>query len=279
MKFRTTVDIPVASFSVEPMERMLFVGSCFADNMGKRFAEERFDTVINPYGVMYNPISILHTVERLATEAKPFTTAVFTLGTNHVYIEKSTGKVVDNCQKRPQRLFEERELTIDECTDALLSAVTLLRSANPQVRVIVTVSPIRYAKYGFHESQLSKATLLLAVKHLASHSTNGSPLLYFPAYEIVLDELRDYRFYQQDMLHPSQQAVDYIYERFADTFFSKSTRQFIEEWRPVKEALTHRPFHPDSDEYKAFLRKTQERINALKEKYPTLSLPSLPVSL
>lgn len=279
MKFRTEVDINKPTFSIPPLERMLFVGSCFADNIGRRFKEEEFHAVVNPYGVMYNPVSVLHTVQRFvageeAADGSPLTendrrvgVAVFTLGTNHVYRLIETGEIVDNCRKRPQRLFREEELSVDQCCAALGSAVDLLRTVNPAVRVIVTVSPIRYAKYGFHGSQLSKATLLLAADKLCRENDNCT---YFPAYEIVNDELRDYRFYKEDMLHPSEQAVEYIWERFSDTFFDKSAKQFLEKWRPIKEALAHRPFNPDGEEYKEFMRRTMIRLEELKREYPEL---------
>ena len=144
MQFRTIVDIPRPAFSIAPCEEMLFVGSCFADNIGHRFKDEMFRATVNPFGVMYNPASILHTVER--TDVAP-RVAVFTLGTNHVYILRETGEIVDNCQKRPHRLFEERELTVEECKDYLFRAVNILRERRPDVKVIITVSPIRYAKY------------------------------------------------------------------------------------------------------------------------------------
>lgn len=282
MFFRTEVLIPKPSFSIRPLQRMLFVGSCFADNIGRRFEEEKFRVVVNPYGVMYNPVSILHTVERYVDEnrdslaaARPEgesgrevpLVAVFTLGTNHVYRLKETGEIVDNCQKRPQRLFQEEELTIDQCRDALAEAVDKLRGIIPDVQVIITVSPIRYAKYGFHGSQLSKATLLLAADRLCREYGCCS---YFPAYEIVNDELRDYRFYTEDMLHPSDQAVAYIWERFSAAYFSKETNAFLEKWRPIKVALNHIPFNPDSEEHQIFMQRTQEKIEELKRQYPEL---------
>lgn len=275
MQFSTPVNIPLAGFSIEPCERMLFVGSCFADNIGQRFVADKFRAVVNPDGVMYNPASILHTVDRYverleAEDAEAPSTAVFTLGTNHVYILNETGEIVDNCRKRPQRLFTERELTVDECAEYLCRAIGRLRSVNPDVRVVLTVSPIRYAKYGFHGSQLSKAVLLLA----ADKVVRGQDMVeYFPAYEIVNDELRDYRFYREDMLHPSDQAVEYIWQRFGDTYFSEHTRSFLEEWRPVKAALGHRPFNADSEEHKEFLRKTMEKADALKAKYKGFEMP------
>lgn len=266
MEFRTIVHIPRPAFELMPCERIIFVGSCFADSIGKRFQEEKFRAVINPSGVMYNPVSILHTVEKM--ENHTFDTAVFTLGTNHVYVERATGKIVDNCRKRPQQLFEERELTIEECTDALLKAILLMRKNNPAGRVILTVSPIRYAKYGYHESQLSKAVLLLAADRLVKEL--GDTVYYFPAYEIVNDELRDYRFYKADMLHPSSQAVDYIWERLVETCFSAEAKRFLEAWKPIREALGHRPFDPESEEYRHFLTKTKEAEKALKKKYPDM---------
>lgn len=268
MEFRTPVNITLAPFAIEPRERMLFVGSCFADNIGRRFVEDKFRATVNPYGVMYNPASIMHTVKRwtgeLGTTYEAPQTAVFTLGTNHVYILNETGEIVDNCRKRPQRLFTERELSVDECADYLRDAVTMLRQINPSVRIIITVSPIRYAKYGFHGSQLSKATLLLAADKLTKEMDN---VVYFPAYEIVNDELRDYRFYREDMLHPTDQAVEYIWQRFGETFFSKQTVKFLEEWRPIKAGLAHRPFNPEAEEYKKFLEKAKERERELMERY------------
>ena len=266
MQFMTKVAIDEPDFMIGPCEEMLFVGSCFADNIGRRFKEEKFRATVNPYGVMYNPASILHTVERCAAAPR---VALFTLGTNHVYILNETGEIVNNCAKRPQRLFTERELTVDECADYLGRAVDVLVGRRSDVKVIVTVSPIRYAKYGYHGSQLSKAVLLIAADKLVKerHGT----VSYFPAYEIVNDELRDYRFYSPDMLHPSTQAVEYIWEVFSEAYFSPEAKRFIEEWRPLKEALGHKPFHPESAEYKEFMNKTMLKVKALSEKYPNFA--------
>lgn len=304
MQFRTIVDIPRPAFSIAPCEEMLFVGSCFADNIGRRFKDEKFRATVNPFGVMYNPASILHTVER--TDVAP-RVAVFTLGTNHVYILRETGEIVDNCQKRPHRLFEERELTVEECKDYLLRAVNILRERRPDVKVIITVSPIRYAKYGFHGSQLSKATLLLAADLLIKETTlnressidkessfrkesnisiesninkdvslndeqGGAVVTYFPAYEIVNDELRDYRFYADDMLHPSSLAVEYIWQRMVETFLSDEAKTFLREWAPLKKGFSHRPLNPDGDEYKAFLAKLHTEAERLKQRYKDMPL-------
>lgn len=273
MEFRTKVLIPQAPFAIEPMERMLFVGSCFADNIGRRFQDDKFMATVNPYGVMYNPASILHTVRQWLDSADDGSlprTVVFTLGTNHVYILNSTGEIVDNCRKRPQRLFTERELTVDECAQWLTRAIDMLRARRADVRVVITVSPIRYAKYGFHGSQLSKATLLLAADRVVAHyaaADEAQRVVYFPAYEIVNDELRDYRFYREDMLHPTDQAVSYIWQCFATAFFSQRTHDFLREWQPIKAALGHRPFNPDSEEYKVFIAKARQSERDIVSKY------------
>jgi len=259
MEFRTPVQIAKPSFQIEPLEEILFVGSCFADNIGKRFGEEHFPVTVNPFGTMYNPASVLHTISRCEVPRVVF----ITLGTNHIYRLKETGEIVDNCEKRPARLFQEETLTVEECADYLRQIVDLLRSRRPDVQVVFTVSPIRYQKYGFHESQLSKATLLLAV---ASILVTPS-LHYFPAYEILLDELRDYRFYKEDMIHPSAQAVEYIWQQLVEHYFSPRAKQFLQEWKPIKEAFGHRPFHPESEEYQRFLDETKKKEQELLARF------------
>ena len=284
MDFRTVVDIEDPGFRIGACEEMLFVGSCFADKIGARFTEEKFRTIVNPFGVMYNPASILHTIQKLSVYSEQCTlakvkTAFITLGTNHVYILKETGEIVDNCQKRPQSLFTEKELTVDECADYLQQAIDILHAANPDMRIVLTVSPIRYRKYGYHGSQLSKATLLLAVDKVQSSAP--APLAcqarmfnvnYFPAYEIVNDELRDYRFYAEDMLHPSAQAVEYIWQRFSEVYLSDEAKAFLKEWQPLKAALHHKPFNPDSEEYRLFMDKTMLKIAELQKKYPNFAV-------
>lgn len=280
--FRTIVPLPEAPFRIGAAERVLCVGSCFADEMGRRFEEDHFPTLANPFGVMYNPASILHTIERLTTQnhsakatlptgegpGEVLSTGerpgigILTLGTNHVYVERATGEIVDNCQKRPQQLFEERCLSVDECAQYLQRSIQLLREWNPAMKIIFTVSPIRYRKYGYHESQLSKATLLMAVEKVI-----GSGLLYFPSYEILLDELRDYRFYASDMLHPSGQAVDYIYRRLQQCLFSPEARQYVSEWRPIGQALAHRPFQADSPDYLSFRQQTLRQAEAFNRRW------------
>ena len=320
MEFRTIVDIEDPGFRIGACEEMLFVGSCFADKIGARFTDEKFRTIVNPFGVMYNPASVLHTIQRvyngqctltvqsdlqsdcpqtvqtvqsdlksdcpqtvqsdlqsdcpLFTDLQSVKTAFLTLGTNHVYRLKETGEIVDNCQKRPQSLFTEEILSVDECAHYLQQAISLLLTANPAMHIVLTVSPIRYRKYGYHGSQLSKATLLLAVNKVIKMFNVQCSMFnvhYFPAYEIVTDELRDYRFYAEDMLHPSAQAVEYIWQRFSEVYLSDEAKAFIKEWQPLKAALNHKPFNPDSDEYRQFMDKTMLKIAALQKKYPNFA--------
>ena len=268
MEFRTKVAIGRADFTIPPCEKMLFVGSCFADRIGRKFQEDKFRAIVNPYGVMYNPASILHTIEKY--EGNPHI-VFLTLGTNHIYRLKETGEIVDNCEKRPQNLFQEEQLSVEECVTYLQKAMDVLRQRNPEVKVVLTVSPIRYRKYGYHGSQLSKATLLLAANTVVSNSVDDT-CAYFPSYEILMDELRDYRFYASDMLHPSAQAVDYIWEQLVETCFSAEAKAFLDEWKPLRQALAHKPFHPESPEYQTFMDKTMLKLSELRKKYSNFAL-------
>ena len=296
--FRTPVEIAKPPFGIKPGQHIFCVGSCFAQSIGQRFADALFPTAVNPWGVMYNPVSILHTIQRIGyaysqqsasavdsassagediAAAMHPDVAILTLGTNHVYRLKSSGAIVDNCQKRPANLFQEECLSVDQCVEALCQCVSILQQLNPEVKIVLTVSPIRYQKYGFHESQLSKATLLLAadkvvgLQQKAANETDNKgtdrSIAYFPAYELLNDELRDYRFYASDMLHPSEQAVGYVWERFVEAFFTTEACQYLKEWKPIRQALDHRPFHPDAPAYQQFMALTQQRLDAFKAKY------------
>ncbi len=262
MKFTTPVSIDQLPFTLAPGEGLLFVGSCFAENISRLAAADQFQVVANPFGTMYNPVSIAHTVRRVDSVPR---VVFLTLGTNHVYVDRGTGEIVDNCQKRPAREFQERCLSVEECAEALCGVVDDICRRRPDAWVVITVSPIRYAKYGYHGSMLSKATLLLAADEVCRCHERA---LYFPAYEIVNDELRDYRFYAPDMIHTSAQTAEYIYSRLADACFSDQVRDFLAEWHAVRAALEHRPLHPDSEQYRQFATATEQRLQALKSKYP-----------
>lgn len=189
-----------------------------------------------------------------------------TLGTNRYY-ELSSGShiVVGNCHKQPARLFTECNPDVEQTVAVLEQALSALWSVRPSLRVVFTVSPYRYAKYGFHESRLGKSVLLLAVDSLCRR--HEQLCTYFPAYEILLDELRDYRFYADDMLHPSAAAVSYIWECFSGAYLAAETRDFVAEWEAIDRALAHRPLHPESPAYRKFLQQTILKIEQLNKKY------------
>lgn len=178
----------------------------------------------------------------------------FTFGTNRVY--EHAGRVVGNCHKEPASQFVERSLTIQEIVERWHTLLERIRTVNPTAEIIFTVSPYRYAKYGMVENQRAKATLLLAIEELTREMER---VHYFPAYEILLDELRDYRFYASDMLHPSEVAVNYIWQRFTSWAFTPEALNFAQEWERTERDLAHRPFNPDSDAHKAFLEKVMAR--------------------
>ena len=178
----------------------------------------------------------------------------FTFGTNRVY--EHAGRVVGNCHKEPASQFVERSLTIQEIVGRWRTLLERIRTVNPTAEIIFTVSPYRYAKYGMVENQRAKATLLLAIEELTREMER---VFYFPAYEILLDELRDYRFYASDMLHPSEVAVNYIWQRFTSWAFTPEALKFAQEWERTERDLAHRPLNPDSDAHKAFLEKVMAR--------------------
>jgi hypothetical protein len=185
----------------------------------------------------------------------------FTFGTNRVY--EHAGRVVGNCHKEPASQFVERSLTIQEIVERWHTLLERIRTVNPTAEIIFTVSPYRYAKYGMVENQRAKATLLLAIEELTREMER---VHYFPAYEILLDELRDYRFYASDMLHPSEVAVNYIWQRFTSWAFTPEALKFAQEWERTERDLAHRPLNPESDAHKAFLEKVMARRAQLLER-------------
>lgn len=318
MKFTTPVEIPTHDINICPTSKLTFIGSCFAQNIGLRASHAGIDTHVNPFGVLYNPLSIAvaidamlkqHTLpenifllsdgiwhcylfdstfsadtldacrhditQTLEREARhiPFSDYLFlTFGTNRYYILKETRRPVGNCHKQPAALFEEKQLSIDETVETLESTLQSLWAINANLKVVCTISPYRYAKYGFHQSQIGKAVLLMAVEQLCC--AYPSRCFYFPAYEILLDELRDYRFYAPDMLHPSETAVDYIWQLFADSCFSQEAKHLAAQWNEIERAANHRPLHPQSKAQQTFLNLTTNKLRLLIKQYPHLASTS-----
>lgn len=300
MKLQTTIEITAPSQLISLRNRIAFIGSCFAQHIGERMRQSGLPALVNPFGVLYNPLSILQVLTQnpmyeplyfededhrwhcwLADSSKNASTleackagllsargrlfewnpdvVIITLGTNRYY--EREGMVVGNCHKRPQGEFQEKDLSVEQMTTILESICQLF----PKAQVVLTVSPYRYAKYGFHQSRLAKAALLLAVEAL--QQKRPEQVSYFPAYEIQLDELRDYRFYAQDMLHPSEQAIEYIWERFVDRFFDAETHRYLSDYEPIRKAFLHRPEDPNSPATLRFHEQTQQRLSELLTKY------------
>lgn len=300
MKLQTTIEITAPSQLISLRNRIAFIGSCFAQHIGERMRQSGLPALVNPFGVLYNPLSILQVLTQnpmyeplyfededhrwhcwLTDSSKNASTleackagllsargrlfewnpnvVIITLGTNRYY--EREGMVVGNCHKRPQGEFQEKDLSVEQMTTILESICQLF----PKAQVVLTVSPYRYAKYGFHQSRLAKASLLLAVE--AVQQKRPEQVSYFPAFEIQLDELRDYRFYAQDMLHPSEQAIEYIWERFVDRFFDAETHRYLSDYEPIRKAFLHRPEDPNSPATLRFHEQTQQRLSELLTKY------------
>lgn len=184
---------------------------------------------------------------------------IITLGTSYVYRFKTTGKIVANCHKVPQREFEKSMMNSSEIVEKYRQTMDLIRSINPGIKTILTVSPVRHIRDGLVANSLSKSILLQSISEITRQDSQSS---YFPSFEIMIDELRDYRFYKEDMIHPSQQAICYIWNRFMETFIDEQALAFVEEWQQILKSLAHRPFHPQSPEHQKFLKST---LNKLKQ--------------
>ena len=311
MKLNTPVEIKPLEGRLTYKDSILFVGSCFADEMGRRCTERYFDTRVNPFGVLFNPCSIsdclgllegyginaeqcsfipedvietsggfcsfhhhgsmarptaqefLDNANTVLADASDFYYregwVVVTLGTAFIYTDKESGNVVANCHKLPADRFERTMISADQVYDALSQYV----AARPQRQWIFTVSPVRHLSDGLHANTLSKATLHLGIEKLVNRYPNAH---YFPAYEILMDELRDYRFYADDMMHPSAQAADYIFERFMDFVLADSDRPLLAEAEKVRGMMQHRILNAGTAQAAKFEAQRNQALESLLSK-------------
>ena len=310
MKLYTTVHVTPSEKKIGYGDKILLLGSCFADNIGAKFEEHYFQTTINPFGTLYNPASIAKAVLdmgygpsgmglvehnglwhsmmhhgsysgvdkedviarceesriQMREALQQASVVIVTFGTAWVY--EYEGEVVANCHKLPANRFVRRRLTVDEIVDMWQPIIASM----PDKHWIFTVSPIRHIKDGLHENQVSKAILLQAVDRLTSIQSNSlmGSKSYFPSYEIMLDELRDYRFYAEDMVHPSAVAVDYIWQRFVETYMTTDTQQEMRILHQLWRDRHHRFLHPDSPEAEQFAEHIKTRLQQLQPRYPWL---------
>tara|TARA_R100000005_G_C4995181_1_gene202093 strand:- start:1984 stop:2964 length:981 start_codon:yes stop_codon:yes gene_type:complete len=305
--FRTELNPKTSSHKIQLSNPLISIGSCFADNIGKKLSQHKFKVEKNPFGVIFNPLSIFELIEaafneeRLSEDSylvrdgihfnykvhselhgksqeklelqinhkrnllskalRKSTTIIITLGTAWVYEEKKTQMLVANCHKIPSKQFNKRLLSSEEISSAFMLLKEQLHAENPELKFILTVSPIRHVKDTLELNMVSKSILRLACHQI---STYADDVDYFPAYELLMDDLRDYRFYEKDMLHPNQLAQEYIWGKFMDVYFDKETKAFIKNWSEIRSAMKHKAFHPESDAHQKFLQKTIEKLEHLK---------------
>lgn len=208
-------------------------------------------------------------LDKVRSQIYNSTHVIITYGTAWAYRAITTGKMVANCHKVPQSRFTKELLAVETIQSGMADTITMIRKANPKCAIIFTVSPVRHIKDGFVENQRSKAHLITAIHRvLDEHKMQAA---YFPSYEIMMDELRDYRFYSDDMLHPNTTAIEYIWKRFVETHLSATTHTVMEEVGHIRKALQHKSFHPDSESHKRFLEKLQSQIQQLREKFPNIT--------
>ena len=315
MLFRTEINITPLTSTIAYGDGILFLGSCFADEVGSICRGLGFNALVNPFGVLYNPVSIANAIHRLRSGI-PFSQKeviqtgeefyctfshntefwcpsenellervndslaqahehfvqskwiVISLGTAWVYRYRETLEVVANCHKMPSQLFDRFCLTVPSVVTVLSDMVC----SNPDKQFIFTVSPLRHLKDGLHGNQLSKSTLLLAVDEVCERFENAH---YFPAYEILLDELRDYRFYKEDMVHPTDQAVRYIWEKFVDFAINPSEKPAMQAAQELKQMLHHKPLFPDSEAYRKFEQQRNQKTEEIKQKFSNIIVENL----
>ncbi len=307
--FRTPIKVTSPNKYISLNDSLFFVGSCFAKAVGERFRQNKFDTCINPFGTLYNPISVFslllnainqsvpdddtylinqevhfnyqfhsdfssETKEGLQAQIKKTLKStrnylkhcnwvVITLGSAFGYECKETERIVANCHKMPAQLFRRRLLSPNGITEQFEQLYNALKVLNPKINCILTVSPVRHLRDTLVQNSVSKSALRLAT-HSIQERYPGD-VHYFPSYEILIDELRDYRFYQSDMLHPSEVAEDYIWQKVTEYYLDSDAQQFIKTWNPIYKAMHHRAFRPSSEAHQKFLQNTINRLKQLNK--------------
>ena len=320
MQFTTKIPVQKSTFPIDYDSKVMLLGSCFAENMGEKFDYFKFQATTNPFGIIFNAVSLEKLIRR-AVENRTFTEndiffhndlwhcyevhselsnsdkdafleslndlinstnkqlndsthIIITLGTSWVYRNIESNEIVANCHKVSQKQFAKELLPIETIVQSLESILFHVSILNPNCKFIFTVSPVRHVKDGFTENTLSKAHLIAAIHSVLNQKFSTSLELttqnniYFPAYEIMMDELRDYRFYAEDMLHPNQTAIDYIWIQFFENYISESVFGLMNEICSIQKGLQHRPFNPNTENHQKFLNQLDLKIKAIKNQYP-----------
>ncbi|GAB3662044.1 GSCFA domain-containing protein [Echinicola sediminis] len=310
MLLQTEIPIPSYSPSISYAGEILSIGSCFSTVIGQKLKERKFQVLNNPFGTIFNPISIfrllshaltktplphelylefqgrhLHyychsdisgsskedltssidmTLKKTGDSLRSATHLIITLGTAHIYELLAQKKIVANCHKQPAKLFEKRRLSLQEIKEAFHALHQQLTTINPSLSIILTLSPVRHIKDGLVENQYSKSLLRVICEELSS---GYEGVHYFPSYEIMVDELRDYRFYKEDLIHPSSQAENHIWERFSQAFFSTDTLKTVAKIDNILTSLRHKAFNPEGDAHQQFLKKLLHKMEQMSTEF------------
>ena len=307
--FRTEIKLALSNKLINHSQHIMTIGSCFSDAMGAYLQDYKFQVLSNPFGTLFNPISIFQNLEHSLFETQAdknlfiemqglslhynFHSDLYgmnkkevlikiterqaqvkrhllnanwlmiTLGTAWAYKLKGTDKMVANCHKMPQSNFDKKLLEVQEIVNHFNHLLRSLFSFNDKLHIILTVSPVRHVKDTLPHNSVSKSVLRVACHKMLALSNR---VHYFPSYELILDDLRDYRFYGRDMIHPNEIAHDYVWDKFSSVYFDKSTQLLNKEWAKIKKSLAHKPLHPQTMAYKSFLKDTQQRLLSISEK-------------
>lgn len=315
MKLRTETEIPESGLIIGYDTPVMFIGSCFAGEIGRMFSEGKMDVMVNPFGVMYNPLSTARALE-IIMDGKPFeeddlyffedrylsfqhdtafssrnistslsrinnsilnakkflrkASVIFiTFGTAWAFRLKEDNEIVANCHKIPAARFSRQLLDVSEIVDRWKSISVKIKEFNPGINLVFTVSPVRHLKDGSHGNQVSKSSLILAINKLLSENNE---LTYFPSYEIILDDLRDYRYYKKDMVHPSETAIEYIWEIFSKVYFRQETIDLYKRVVKITGACRHRLTDSDSQSMHRFGMTMLEKIRDIRNDFPIIDL-------
>lgn len=318
MKLFTKAEIGEIPVKIQHSDRILTLGSCFAEHIGDKLLTNKFHITCNPFGIIYNPVSLSKSIKRMITSSliiqeelqlcqnthchmdfhsqynlldKQATVngineaissvhafanegidwLIISLGTAFVYRYNETNEVVANCHKIPAMQFKRSLLEPNEILVALKECVESIKSINPKSRTIFTVSPIRHTRDGLQQNSRSKARLIDAANEMAELYDE---CYYYPAFEILIDELRDYRWFEADLIHPNQQAVNHIWNQFKTFALSEESITMIDRIEAIHRNLQHKPFIVESEEYQKFLTSTTSQINKLKQEMPWMDFTS-----
>ncbi len=313
MNFTTKISISKSNSQINYSSKIISIGSCFASTMGEKFEYFKFQNTVNPFGIIFNPISIENLINRAVnqieftendiffyneswhcfevhsvlsntssqlfleklnrilhyfrTQTIEATHYIITYGTSWIYRNKTSNTIVANCHKVAQNQFNKEILSVEVIEKSIQNTIDLVKKVNPNCQFIFTISPVRHIKDGFVENQLSKAHLITSLQSAISNLQTAN---YFPSYEILLDELRDYRYYTEDMLHPNKIAIDYIWERFCESTISEDSFPIMEEISTIQKSLLHKPFNPNSESHLKFIAKLNKKMSTLVSKYPNI---------